>query len=216
MAKYRKASNRGKMRLFLLIIVFVIVLLAGFLVYRYLFCKKTKSYLVENKYYGFKLQTPENWFAEGNTFYSEDNIAQILAQCSKDNSANAYKIGEFIFKDQKYPQDFEQVKKIPANLPSGAIFDVTVSCVPKETKQKIIDYSNGRLKVGEEKAIEEFLNLIGFGKTEYISFLHNDFQYTAIEYVYVSPADKIQSSASLRDSYAQVFNKIISSFKFIK
>jgi hypothetical protein len=122
-------------------------------------------------------------------------------------------VGEFRFKDQRYPADFGQAQKFPVGSRSGAILDITVNCVPDGAKNKLANYSYGNLKIGGEKAFEEFLGLIGFGQTKYMAFLHNNLQYTASEYVYVSPADKA-SEQKIRDNYTAVFNKIVSSFSF--
>ncbi|MGD0576476.1 MAG: hypothetical protein ABSA74_00160 [Candidatus Staskawiczbacteria bacterium] len=207
--------NKG-IKFFAIVVAVLLVMLAGFFVYHFFFAEKTNSYLIKNKYYGFELQAPQNWIAEKNTLYSEDDITQILQQCKKDGlkGASSYEIGAFRFQDQKYPEGFGNAGYLPAGLPTGAIFQITVSCIPDSIKNKIINYSYGNLKIGGEKAFGAFLNLLGFGKTKYISFYHNNFQYKISEYVYISPADKNKNEASIQNSYAQMFNKIISSFKF--
>lgn len=220
MAKEHKVFVK-KTKFFAILIV-LLILLAGVFLYRYFTSNKQNNYLIENKYYGFKLQTPKNWFAEKNISYSEDNITQLLTECKNDksNKASAYEIGVFRFKDQRYPQDFGISGYFPADLPSGAILEITVNCIPDSIKSKIGNYISGNLKVAGEKTFEEFLNLPEFGKTKYLSFLHDNFQYRVSEFVYISPSDKSDpkgdSKERLRENYVKAFDKIISSFKFTK
>ncbi|MGA2418415.1 MAG: hypothetical protein ABSF55_04240 [Candidatus Staskawiczbacteria bacterium] len=215
MAKYRRdfAKEKG-IKFFVFVVIILLVILAGFFVYsRFI---KGNDYLIKNKYYGFELTTPKNWSAEENASYSEDNINQLLTECKSDGSSQSsvYEIGAFRFKDQKYPQDFGISGSFPAGFPSGAILEIAIDCIPGSIKSKVINYNYGNLKIGGEKAFDEFLNLPVFGKTEYLSFSHNNFQYKISEYVYVSPADKIKSEEKIRENYAKIFNEIISSFKF--
>ena len=141
-----------------------------------------------------------------------------MSECKNDKSGKptSYGIGVFRFKDQGYPQDFEvsALSNAPDGLPSGGVFEITVSCI-SDGKNKMTDYSYGNSEVGGEKANAEFLDLPAFGKTKYISFMHNGFQYKIGEYIYISQSDK-SNEGNLRQRYAREFDKIVSSFKFVK
>ena len=144
-------------------------------------------------------------------------MAEIFSACANDKSDSAvpYEIGELKIKDQRYPQDFGGAGVFETGYLSGAILDIKIACIPNAIKSKVADYNYSKLEVGGEKAFEEFLNMPGFEKTKYISFLHNNFQYTISEYVYISPSDKGKDQ-NLRNKYEKTFNGIISSFKFVK
>jgi len=214
-------SPKEAAKLFVTVIIVALILLAGYALSRFLFSSlvlnSTSNYAIENDYYGFELQTPKSWIAEANTAYSQDNIAQLLVECKNDKSSGTsyYEIGRFRFKNQKYPYGFGDAGNFATGFPSGAIMDITVDCLPNGIKDKATYYNYINLKTGGEKTFEEFLDLAGFGKTKYLSFLHNNFQYKINEYVYVSPEDK-KNEVEIRNSYTGVFNKIISSFKFTK
>lgn len=190
-------------------VIALIVLLVLFLVYvSFLYNKnKQNGYRIENKYYGFDLKTPKGWIAQGKILYSENNIAEILAECKKDVSgqAHSYEVGRFIFKDKKYPQDFGEKGNFPAGLPSGGILDIAINCIPDAL---IKDFS-------EEEIFSEFLDLPGFGITKYLSFFHDNLQYSIKEYVYIPPAEKMNEN-SLRKKYAEIYDRILSSFKLTR
>jgi len=217
MAKNRKAVAKTiRTQIFLLVVIFLMILSAGFFAYSRFFSGKFNNYLIENKYYGFKLQTPKNWIAEEKTIYSEENVTQILAQCKNDKSdgASLHEIGRFRFENPKYPDGLGDSGSFPAGISSGSILDIAINCVPDSIKSKIGSYS-GNIKIAGEQALEEFLNLPGFGKTESLSLLHNGFQYKINEYVYISSNDK-KNESNLREKYNAEFDKIISSFKFTR
>lgn len=195
-------------------VIVILVLAIGVILF---VLSRTDNYRILNQYYGFYLKTPKSWVAEGVALYSEENIDQILLECKNDKSDTApvYEIGRFRFKSQRYPQGFGDMGNFMAGFPSGAILDITVSCLPDNIKDKIADYSYSNLEVGGAKAFEAFLNLPEFGKTKYLSFIHNNFQYKISEYIYISPNDKGNNENRSRENYADIFNKIISSFKFI-
>jgi len=208
------------MQFFVFVVVVLLIILAGFFVYHYFFSDKTKDYLVKNKYYSFELQTPKNWIALGKTTYSDDDIAQLLAQCKNDksNTSSAYEIGGFRFEDQRYPDDFVGLGVVnsdhfPTGLSSGAVLEIRINCIPDSVKNQWAIPMLSDLKVAGEKAFEDFLNSPEFGKAGHIFFYHNNFQYMVSQYVYISPGDKGNEN-KLRQNYAATFNKIISSFEF--
>jgi hypothetical protein len=214
MAKKLKVSIKRKIiQISVAVVIILLVLLAGFFAYRYFFSSKMNNYLIENKYYGFKLQTPKSWIAEENTTYSEDNITQLLEKCKNDKSTN--EIGAFRFESSRYPDDLAGSLSAPTGFSSGTILEITVSCISDSVKSGIVNSTSSNLKVGGEQTFEEVLNSPEFGKTNQLSFLHNNLQYKATEYVYISPSDK-NNEASVRQGYAGVSNKIISSFIFTK
>lgn len=208
-------AGRKGIKFFVFVIVILLLVLAGFFASHYFVKSETNNYIIKNKYYGFKLNTPKNWLAEKNTSYSDENIAQALLGCKNDKqgSSSAYEMGAFRFKDQKYPQNFGDMGIFPAGFKTGAILQVTVNCIPDVIKNKITSYSFGNLKVGGEKSVEGVLNLFGFGNTKYISFFHGGLQYEISEYVYIAPSDKGKET-DIRKNYTETFNEIISSFKF--
>jgi len=211
MAKHRKVFKRLKtIQIFAVIIGILLILMAGIFLYHHFV--KANNYLIENKYYGFKLQTPSRWVGEEKTFYSDDNIAQLLLGCNNDKSSSAsdYEIGAFRFENQKFP---DLTDTFAAGAKSGAVLEISVNCVPG-TATKVVGYGSN-LKIGGEKIFELNLNLPGFGDTKQLSFLHNNFEYKLKECIYISPVDK-NAEKKLRAKYMQAFNKIISSFKFIK
>lgn len=215
---YNVFVNRKKSRIFLVALVILLVLLAVVLLSGY-FLNKKNNYSIQNKYYGFALETPASWFAQENTNYSEENITQILDECKNDksNSVYAYPIGIFRFESNKSLEGFRDPGYSFNNVPSGAAIEIVVSCIPDDASDKIIDYSYSNLKIGGEKALEGVVGgLEGFGSAKYFSFMHNGFDYEISEYVYISPADNSKNEEKIKNSYEQVFNKIISSFKFIK
>jgi hypothetical protein len=195
-------------------IIILLVLIAGFFLYRYFVSNKINSYLIENKYYGFRLQTPKNWIAEEKTSYSEDNIAQTLTKCGGDKTS-AYGIGAFKFESQKYPDNFIELSSFPEGFTNGAILSVEINCVPENLRNDTTKGLTDNLQIAGEKAFQGVLSWDGFGAIKHISFFHNDFQYNINEYVYIAPSDK-NNSDKLRANYSAIFDKIISSFKFVK
>ena len=163
------------------------------------------------------MKTPSNWIAEKDQSFSDDSISQILLQCKNDSKGeSSYKIGDFKFKDRKYPQDFGLWGIFRPDLSSGAIMEFSISCISDLAKNKISDYAEGNLEIANKKALEEFLNLPGFGDTKFISFLNNNLQFKIGEYIYVSPSDAGKNDTVIREKYSEMFDKIISSFKFVK
>lgn len=217
------AENYGDFRkikgikLFVFVAIILLIILAGFFVHKYFIANKSNSYLIKNEYYGFELKTPKNWIAEENTLYSKDNINQLLTECKNDNldEGNVYKLGVLRFKDQKYFSDFETGQFTDSD-PTGAVLEVVINCISNNSNNENYNYNFSNLKIAGETAIENYSNLLGFGKTKYVTFLHNNFQYKISEYVYISSQDKIKNEAGIRSAYNKVFNEIISSFKFTK
>jgi len=204
----------------LLVIVGLLILIAGFFVCYYLcfnfFHDGKKDYRIENKYYGFELRAPDGWVAEKKTTYSEDSIAQIVENCKNDNSINSsvYEIGKFRFKSQRYPEDFVNLGAASGDFPSGSVLCVVVNCIPTGIDNKIRSNIFNDFKIGGEKTVEREIDLVGFGKTKQISFLHNNLQYKITEGIYISPKDK-ENEGQLKNDYSNDLSEIISSFKFI-
>ena len=195
------------------VVIVVLVLVAGYFLYKNFV--KPNNYLIENSYYGFKLQTPKHWTAIEKIAYSEDNITKILAKCK--NGKEISEMGAFRFESLIYPEDLASLGsavEASACLSSGSIFEVSVNCVPDSMKNKI-ESITGSLSIAGEKASKEVFDSPQFGKTTQISLLHDNLQYKINGYVYVSPKDKANEN-KLRQNYACAFNKIISSFKFLK
>jgi hypothetical protein len=211
----------GKIKILQLIIVVLIILLiflAAFLFHWHQASDSINKYLIENKYYGFKLQTPKSWIAEGMTvLYSEDNVGKILAECKNDklDGTSVYEIGRFRFESQVYPPGSVDTGSFSGGFPSGVILDIKVGCIPDGMDGKILSGNYGNLQVGGEKAFGAFINILGIGETKSISLLHNNLQYRISEYTYISSTDK-SSEENLRGNYSGKFDGIISSFKFTK
>jgi hypothetical protein len=215
---YNVFVNRKKSGIFLLAIIILLLLLAVVFLSGY-FLNKKNSYSIQNKYYGFTLKTPAVWLGQENTDYSEENIAQILDECKSNRSNNtyAYEIGVFRFESNKFLEGFKDAGYSFNKVPSGAAIEIVINCIPDNASDKITDYSYSNLKIGEEKAIEGVIGgLEGFDSAKYFSFTHNGFDYEISEYVYISPDDAGENGEKLKNSYEQIFDKIISSFKFIK
>ncbi len=179
-----------KIKLFFLTIIVLLILLAGCFVYQNFFASKINNYRIENKYYGFKLQTPKGWIAQEQTFYTEDNIKQLIDKCENDKSINT--VGVIRFESQKYPDNFSTSESSQIGLSSGVILEVTVNCLPGDIK---LTKTTGP---GLEKII-----------------YNNNFQYRIDGYTYISSADKSNEN-KIKENYTNDFNKIISSFLFIK
>ena len=210
--------KRKEVKISVIVIAVLLIALVSFFVYRYLFTAKESNFVIENKYYDFSLKTPRGWIAKQNMSYSEEDISKVLQQCADDTgsvSNTSYEVGVFKFEDQKYPDDFGELGYFPDNAKSGAILEVKINCIPKNIKDKNI-YDTSKLNVGGEIASQNYLNLVGFGKTKSFFLLHDNLQYQISEYIYISPQDKNKDEANIRDDYNNKFDKIISTFKFVK
>jgi len=212
-----KFEDKETKKILLSLAIGLLVLSALFLLYfHFVILKpgKLNSYVIENKYYGFKLQTPKDWVAEERVWYPEDNIATILEECKNDKtkSVYAYEIGAFRFKSQRYPADLDVEKFSENNLPSGAILEITTNCVPEAMRGEIENYALGNLQIAGEKAIEKFLNLMGFGSTKQISIWHGDVQYIFSEYIYLGSGENSRE----KENYQQILDKAVLSFEFLK
>jgi hypothetical protein len=218
MAKKNKPFTKNmKVEPFFVVSVILIVLLIGFSFYYYFVFGGENNYRIENEYYGFKLKTTKNWFGEENTFYSKEKITQILNECKKDElGLSSYKIGAFRFKNQKSFQESTNNENILNNTKSTAIFEITINCLPNNAKDKITDYSFSNLKVAGENAFSGVLSLSGFSDAKYFSLFHDNFEYKINEYVYISPDDKGFGEEYIIKQYKEEFDKIVSSFKFLK
>ena len=204
MKKSRKSVKKNKItQVIIVAVVILLILVVGFFVYKYFI--KQNNYRIENKYYGFTLQTPKGWVGEENTTYSEENITKIIAQCDSDksNGASEYQIGAARFKSQRYPQDLGYAETFPTDLEAGAIFEVTVWCMPES------------IKTAEEKMSTQIFDEAGFGKTKHLYIFHNGLQFTIRELVYVPTSEKVNET-KIKESYSGAFDKIVSSFKFTK
>lgn len=207
-----------QIKVFVLVIVIIVAVSLCYLSYRYFFASRLNNYLVENKYYGFTIKTPKNWVAEKNISFSDEELSRIFNECQNNTADEAvpYEVGAFRFKDQKFLEGFEYSINQSGNYPSGAILNITVSCVPTKIKEKLADYGYGNLEIGGEKALSGVLNFIGSEKAKYLSLMHGNLQYRFNEYVYISPDDKGANEDRIRKNYEDEFNKIISSIKFVK
>jgi len=213
MKKNSKIIQIGKIKKTVLIIVAILLfLIVGYILYIFsqnnIYFKKINNYLIENKYYGFKLQTPIGWVVRGKTVYSEEKIAQLLADCKSNKIAKD--LGEFRLQSDKYPESFGDAGYVFDKLPSGVILNIVVSCT---TNDKIVQGDN--LKIDGEEVNETTFDSPDFGKSILLSSLHNGLQYNITRYIYISKED-INRSDELKEKYNQIFNKIISSFKFTK
>jgi hypothetical protein len=197
----------------ILAIVIVVILTVGLFIYNDF--TKPDNYLIDGKYYQFKLQTPKDWIARRNTFYSNENIEEIIKICQSNKSdiAPTYKLGMFRFDSQNYPAEFGDFGYLPDGLPSGIVLEFAVNCVPEKIKNKIAT-KDSNLQVAGEKAFEKILNLKYFGETKQIYFLHNDLQYEINHYIYISPEDKNKED-QLKQRYDIIIKKIIASISFV-
>ena len=117
MAKKRKIR---KIRIIQLCFAIVIILLIFWvMVFIYQYYIRPYNFKIENKYYGFQLQTPARWIALENTDYSEDKMSQSLDKCKNEKTINT--MGIFRFEDFKYSEDTENL--------TGAMLEVIVNCV---------------------------------------------------------------------------------------
>jgi hypothetical protein len=215
MAKRRKVFiKREIIQLCITAVVVLVIIIAGFFLCSHFLPGKKSTFLIENKYYGFKLQTPKGWIAKEKTAYSEDSVNQLLEKCKNDGTS-AYGIGAFKFEDQRYSDDLIGSVTLPAGLASGAILSIEINCVPDDLKGDATKGLSDNLQIAGEKAFQGVADLSGFGPTKHISLFHNNFQYSINEYIYVSPNDK-KNEADIRQNYNGVFDKILSGFEFIK
>ncbi|MCX6722063.1 MAG: hypothetical protein NTY04_02650 [Candidatus Staskawiczbacteria bacterium] len=219
MARRKKSLiEKNKKQLFILAGIILLVLLAGNFLYNYFVSKNVNRYLIENKYYGFKLQTPKGWIAKESTLYSENEIGQILSECKSNKSSSvAYQLGDFIFESQRYPEGFGVNGNFPPGLTSGVSLEITISCVSVTPKIELANYNT---KISGEKAVQTFINLLGFGNTKDISFYHNNLKYEISENIYIPPVKKGLPAALLQQKtkldYSNMVEKIVSSFKLTK
>jgi len=220
MKKSRNKKNNKTVRTILFVVACLLILIAIFFachcLYHDSFSDKKNSYRIENKYYGFELQTPKDWVAEKKTAYSEENIMQIIGKCKNDNSidSSVYEIGRFRFKSQRYPAEFMDSGFVSDNFPSGIVFSISVSCIPVGIENKVKNNIFTNFKIDGSKTIKREVELEGLGKTEQISFLHDNLQYKIIKGIYISPNDK-EREEQLKKDYTNNLEKIISSFKFV-
>ena len=214
MAKRKKASKKINIKqLCIAVAVVLLILLAGFFLWRYFFSGKANNYLIENNYYGFKLQTPKGWTAIGKTIYSQSNIDQIAEQCKNDGpeGAASHEMGAFRFESFRYPEDLASLENTTGDLngfSSGVVLEISIDCI------------NNKVQYGKNVPTDSFnvaglSEVVNTGTTHEFSLVHNNLQYYITEHVYISLADK-NKEATVRQDYAGVLNKIISGFQFIK
>lgn len=210
MAKSKKniLSKKNNKNMIMLYVILALLFLVSICFLYNIYFKKVNNYLIENNYYGFRVQTPKDWVAIGKTLYSEDNILNLISECK--NKKIPKEIGAFRFESQRYPEAFGDKGSSFIGITSGAILEVTVNCIIDDIKS----YS-GNIIIDEENAVEDILNLPGFGKTSQLSLMHNDLQYKIKEYIYISSMDK-EIERELKEKYDSIFANIISSFKFTK
>lgn len=197
-------SQKTKIMAVFSILIAIIIL---YFLYSFYF-DNGNNYLIKNKYYGFQLKTPNNWFAIGKTIYTEENIRNLISECR--NKKLPKEIGVFRFESQKYPETFGDKGYSFVGINSGAILEVTVGCILDD-----IQKYQGNIIIDDENAIEDIINIPGFGKTSQLSLVHNDLQYKIKQYIYISSADN-DKTEEINKKYNKIFDNIISSFKFIK
>jgi uncharacterized protein YxeA len=180
------------------LIILLILLIDGFFVYKNFI--KPNNYLIQNKYYGFKLQTPSGWVAHEKTLYTDDYINQVLADCrsNKLGDTTNHEIGAFRFESRRYPQDLDISKFLNASVPSGIILLVTADC-----------------NFGGKNSTKNYSIKTDTGETKYLTFFNNNLKYVVTEYVHISPLDKNKKD-KLEKNYTLILNNVISSFKFTR
>ncbi|MEI7425155.1 MAG: hypothetical protein WCK10_03490 [Candidatus Staskawiczbacteria bacterium] len=198
MKKHNKVSlkEKNKYLILVLVVVSLLVILGVYFLYIFFnnssFPSKVNKYLIENKYYSFKLQTPKGWTVMEKTVYSEDKIVQLLEECKTNKTTN--EIGAFRLESLKYPEDLaslESTTNDPREFLTGAILELSINCLPNDIKVE----TNNDLKFG--------------------SVIHKNLKYIITKNIYVSSGDKSNES-KIKENFNKVFNKIISSFTFIK
>lgn len=198
-----------------LIIIFVLLFSAVILAYIYMSVSSGNKYLFKNNHYGFQIETPSNWIAEKDSFYTEENINEILNDCANDREGLAlYKVGSFRFLDQKKLSNLEDFNQTPSDITSGAFLKIEINCIPESATKKLIDYSFSNIKIGGEKAFQTFFNSLTFGSVNHFSFNYGGFQYKIEQYVYISSEEKLNEE-KIRNSYSKIFNNIMASFNLI-
>lgn len=220
MARYKKNFDYKKIQTYVFAAIILVIFGTGtylFIKYGNLSSSKTNNFLIKNNYYSFQLRAPKNWIAQKDINYSDEAVSRILASCrnNNQNTYNNYEIGAFRFESQNYPQDFGKMGHYEDGLPSGAILNISIFCVPNDAKNQLADYSYGSLEIGGERVLSGILDLAGFGATKYLSLVHKDFQYRISEYVYISSADK-NKEEELRQYYSSALKEIAASVRFIK
>ena len=168
-AKHHKLIIRKRrVQIFVAVAVAIVllILVVGFIFYYHPISNKLSNFLVENKFYGFKLQTPKGWIGEEKTIYSEENIGKLLEKCKNDMEDN--EVGLFRFKSQRYPQGFGTPEFLTAGFPSGLILEMGIECVNKEARKGILDAppAEGSVDVAEETARINNIGSPNFGKTK--------------------------------------------------
>ena len=139
MVNRRKVITKvNRIQIILLCVVILVILLAGVYLYNYYFLNKSHNFIIENKYYGFQLQTPKNWIGEENTSYSDNIISETLGECKNNNLTG--EIGVFRFESQKFPDDLDFTKLATTGFPSGTILEVVMNCVKGGIKDEINKY----------------------------------------------------------------------------
>lgn len=209
----KKTNNKNIFQLILFNTVVLFILLVVFWVIYYFTIGNTSIYRIENKHYGFELKTPKNWIAKANVFYQQEDIDRFIEECENNKTESIQEISAFRFQDQKYQEDIIVQSNSLEKIPTTGILEITINCVPKN---QVVDYSFADIKIGGENAFSVVYNAVGLiKKTKSFSFLHNGLQYNINEYIYLSESEK-ENNNKISEKYESVFNKIISSFKFIK
>jgi len=203
-----------KKNIIIIIVVTVLVLLvAGASIFAYFyFLNNGEKYIIENKYYGFEIKTPEKWIAAINTDYSEENIAEVIDECKNGESGSSYEIGAFKFGNKKYINDSGDVEYALENNPSAAFLDITIDCIPEEVANNLMDYNYGNAKISGERAFEEIFDMPGFDYAKHISLFHNGLKYKINEYIYISAEDQANKE-KIKAEYIKAFDRMVSGLK---
>jgi hypothetical protein len=184
--------------------IFLLILVG--LLFLCVYILKPNHYSINNGYYSFSLKTSKDWVAKENTLFSKDSIYQVVSNSDKSGDGSVTEIGAFRFFDKKYPDEFINSGNSAVILPSGGILEINVYYFPagNEDNVKIANYVNNQPP----------LDLKALPLVKNFSILEGKIGYEVNEYVYISPADK-KNGDKIKQDYVKVFDKIISSFKFI-
>jgi len=206
-------KQKNNREITMLTIVAVVILLAGiFLFSRLNVVSAINNFSIQNTHYGFTLQTPKNWIGTEKTVYSEENVKKILAECKSANQPS--EIGAFRFKSFKYPDDIIGSISNASAFSSGAVLEITISCMPENIKSGL-QSQEGNMKIGGQEATEKSLDSADNGEIKNISFAYNDLYFQINKYVFVSPKDEAECE-KIKNEYEDILNKIISSIEFTK